>query len=164
MIKPATTTRRVPVTFHAASARENGLCEVKHVQPAAPFHGASRETVKHFAADLSRTIRSSAALLRAVVGDGIMPAEAVDELDAAQVSLERTIHWRGGTQTRERLGADAMRSVQRIHAAVDLLSHDIERWSNEHGGVAFPGDVVAALEKELSRVEQLQARAKACGE
>ncbi|MFZ2641650.1 MAG: hypothetical protein WA117_11680 [Verrucomicrobiia bacterium] len=165
MIKQATTTaRHVPITFGEAGALDNGVCVVKHVQPTtAGLHGHERNAVVALAGEMARQIRNHTLSLQSVVGESMMPAEAVNELDEARACLERLIHWKGGGQTEGGVSGEAMLAVQRVRAALDLLSHDIQVWQNKFADEDFPQTVLAAFEHELSRGPRLLQRARECG-
>ena len=99
-----------------------------------------------------------------------MPAEAVNELDAARACLERMIH-RGSQpipDTRHPIpesgiSGSAMLAVQRMREPLDELSRNIERWRVAFPGEEFPETVLDALNQELNRAEILSMRAAEIG-
>ena len=52
-----------------------------------------------------------------------------------------------------------MQSVQRVRAALDALSSDIERWRVARPGEEFPETVLNLLGEEAKRAGRLHARA-----
>ena len=132
--------------------------------------GPVRKRAIAYAEEIARSVRNHCRVLEVGIEDAMMPAEAVEHLDAARACLDRMIHrGRSNAPTLQHststsgISAEAMRAVQRVRAALDGLSHNIEQWRTQSGGEGFPETVLEALGKELGRGCQIARRATAIG-
>ncbi len=66
--------------------------ETRSPKPALSLQGPVRARAIAYAGEVARSVRNHCRVLEVGVGEAMMPAEAVNELDAARACLERMIH------------------------------------------------------------------------